>query len=307
MHNKIHLDTDIGGDIDDLCALAMLLKWEKLEITGITTTAEENGKRAGYAKYVLKIAGREKIPVAAGANVSSGYYRYKPGYPPENLYWPELINPTPGPVENAIELLKNSIEQEAIIVGIGPYTNLVLLDKKYPGLINKTKLFLMGGYIYPPRGGFPKWNNNIDYNIQLDVNSAKYIIENFNPTLIPLTVTVETALRRSYLSQLKKSGLVGELIARQAQVFAKNWNNENKYGKTCKGLPQDIINFQHDSLACAVALGWNGAKIELLPLELEIRDGWLYEKVSESGKQTPVVIKIDRERFNQFWLDTVIS
>ena len=24
---KIHLDTDLGGDIDDLCALAMLLKW----------------------------------------------------------------------------------------------------------------------------------------------------------------------------------------------------------------------------------------------------------------------------------------
>lgn len=23
----IHLDTDLGGDIDDLCALAMLLRW----------------------------------------------------------------------------------------------------------------------------------------------------------------------------------------------------------------------------------------------------------------------------------------
>jgi hypothetical protein len=23
----VHLDTDIGGDIDDLCALAMLLRW----------------------------------------------------------------------------------------------------------------------------------------------------------------------------------------------------------------------------------------------------------------------------------------
>ena len=32
---KIHLDTDIGGDIDDLCALAMLLKWPGLEITGV--------------------------------------------------------------------------------------------------------------------------------------------------------------------------------------------------------------------------------------------------------------------------------
>jgi hypothetical protein len=28
MH-KVHLDTDLGSDIDDLCALAMLLRWSK--------------------------------------------------------------------------------------------------------------------------------------------------------------------------------------------------------------------------------------------------------------------------------------
>lgn len=54
MH-KIHLDTDLGGDIDDLCALAMLLRWENVELTGITTVAESGGKRAGYTRYVLDI------------------------------------------------------------------------------------------------------------------------------------------------------------------------------------------------------------------------------------------------------------
>ena len=43
---KIHLDTDIGGDMDDLCALAMLLKWPDLEITGVTTVSEEQGRQA---------------------------------------------------------------------------------------------------------------------------------------------------------------------------------------------------------------------------------------------------------------------
>ena len=37
---KVHLDTDLGGDIDDLCALVMLPCWEDVEITGITTVAE---------------------------------------------------------------------------------------------------------------------------------------------------------------------------------------------------------------------------------------------------------------------------
>ena len=55
---EIHLDTDIGGDVDDICALALLLKSPHVEITGITTTAEENGRRAGYVRHILNLAGR---------------------------------------------------------------------------------------------------------------------------------------------------------------------------------------------------------------------------------------------------------
>lgn len=35
---RVHLDTDLGGDPDDACALAMLLGWPNVEIVGITTT-----------------------------------------------------------------------------------------------------------------------------------------------------------------------------------------------------------------------------------------------------------------------------
>ena len=78
---KLHLDTDIGGDMDDLCALLMLLKWPDLEITGVTTVSDAQGRRAGYAQYVLNLMGRGHIPRAAGADVSGGYYRYELGYP----------------------------------------------------------------------------------------------------------------------------------------------------------------------------------------------------------------------------------
>ena len=63
---KIHLDTDIGGDMDDLCALAMLLKWPDLEITGVTSVSDEQGRRAGYVQYVLSLVGRTDVPCAAG-------------------------------------------------------------------------------------------------------------------------------------------------------------------------------------------------------------------------------------------------
>jgi len=120
----------------------------------------------------------------------------------------------------------------------------------------------------------------MDWNIQVDVRSAKYVIEQSNPTLIPLSVTVETALRRVYLKDLRDSGTLGQLIARQAEAFAIDGQNETKFGDSCDGLPPDIINFQHDPLACAVALGWNdGVDIAELPLLLEEKEGWLYEHI----------------------------
>jgi len=100
MH-KIHLDTDLGGDIDDLCALAMLLRWENIRLTGITTVAEANGRRSGYVRHVLDLEGRKDIPVSAGADVSQGYYRYAElGYPDEERYWSKRVALSPNPIED---------------------------------------------------------------------------------------------------------------------------------------------------------------------------------------------------------------
>jgi inosine-uridine nucleoside N-ribohydrolase len=309
MMHKIHLDTDLGGDIDDLCALAMLLHWPDVEITGITTVAEANGRRAGYVREVLALENRTNLPIAAGADVSQGFYRYPElGYPDEERYWSKPIPRLPNPMDDALQLLKQSIEQDTTIIAIGPFTNLYLLDQQYPGILMKARLFLMGGFVYPTRAGFPNWGNDMDWNIQVDVSSAKYVIEHSNPTLIPLTVTVETALRRAYLSDLAKAGVLGALIARQAEAFAIDEQNEKRLGETCEGLPNDMINFLHDPLACAIALGWNaGVEISEIPLVLEEKDGWLYERIDSSGKPIRVVTKIDGTRFNVFWLNTIIN
>lgn len=309
MH-KIHLDTDLGGDIDDLCALAMLLRWsEDVHLTGITTVAEANGKRAGYVRYVLGLEGKNDIPVAAGADVSQGFYRYSElDYPSEERYWPEPINPSPNTLDDAIYLLKQSIEQGATIIGIGPFTNLYLLDLQYPGILMQAKLFLMGGYIYPIRSGYPDWGNDSDWNNQVDVKSAKHVLQNSHPTLIPLSVSVETALRRAYLDDLQESGPLGQLIAKQAAEFAIDENMETRFGQACEGLPQDIINFQHDSLAGAIALGWDdGVEIEVLSLVVEEKDGWLTERIHPSGKPVNVVTKVNGSCFNEFWINKIAN
>jgi len=286
----------------------MVLNWPGVELLAVTTNSDDRGRRAGYARYALGLAGRDaSIPVAAGADVSLGCYRVRPGLPDESVYWPEPIPPVPTPLDQALALLERSIAQGAIIVAIGPYTNLALLEKRSPGILRSARLYLMGGYVFPPREGFPPWGNDMDWNVQVDVQSAQYVMQRSNPTLVPLSVTVETSLRRAYLATLRQSGPLAQLIARQAEAFARDENIEARYGQTCRGLPDDTINFQHDPLACAIALGWkDGVEISEIPLTLEIKDGWLCERVDDSGKPTRVVTRVNGGKFNEFWLSTVV-
>jgi inosine-uridine nucleoside N-ribohydrolase len=298
---KLHLDTDIGSDMDDLCALAMLLRWPDVELTGITTSAEEGGRRAGYADYILRLAGRTDIPLTAGADAAKYGYRSMPGYPPDELYWPEPIARRPEPLVEALALLKRSIEAGALVVGTGPYTNLRLLDEAYPGILRQANVVLMGGYVKPPRPAFPLRENESDYNVQLDVASARYVFAHARPLLVPLTVTVETALRRVDLPRLWQAGGVARVVARQAEAYT----DRAHLGPQHAGLPDDFINFLHDPLACAVALGWDGVTIEELPLAVELHDSWLVERVDPAGVPFRIVTRVDAQRFNRLWVDVV--
>ena len=119
---RIHLDTDLGSDTDDLCALAMLLGWPDVDLIGITTSADVQGLRVGFIEYVLRLADRSDIPVAAGADGSLAGFRTPVGFPNVNRYWPEPIAPRPTPPGEALDLLVRSIEAGAMVVAIGPFT-----------------------------------------------------------------------------------------------------------------------------------------------------------------------------------------
>jgi purine nucleosidase len=285
----------------------MVLNWPEIELVAVTTVSDDRGRRAGYTRYALELAGRRDIPVCAGADISQGYYHpLQPGFPDENAYWPEVIEPEPGPAVDAIALLDRSVEQGATIVAIGPFTNLALLERRSPGLLRRAHLVLMGGYVFAPKEGFPQWGRDMDYNVQVDTESAEYVLRHSNPMLVPLSVTVETALRRAYLPTLREAGPMGQLLARQAEAFARNEDMEARFGRTCDALPHDIINFLHDPLACAIALGWNkGVEIREIPVKSEIINGSLYQTVDISGKPTRVVTRVNGTEFSDFWLSTV--
>jgi purine nucleosidase len=310
MMTDIHIDTDIGGDIDDLCAIAMVLHWPDANLCGVTTVAEHGGKRAGYARYALSLAGRGDIPVAAGADASLGCFNPWPALPEESRYWPEAIPPAPGAVDDALALLEKSIDRGAVIVAIGPYTNLAMVERRTPGILRKARIVLMGGHPFPARDGFPNRGSETDYNVQADARSAYVVLEKSSPTLVPLSITVETALRRSEIASLRSAGPLAQLIAKQAESYAADQNYERRYGGgNFAGLPDDIINFQHDPLACAIALGWReGVKIHELPLVSTLETGLVQQKiVDDVGRPTRVVTRVDGSRFSDVWLERVTS
>ncbi len=214
--------------------------------------------------------------------------------------------PSPNPAGEALALLKQSIDRGATIVGIGPYTNLRLLEDAHPGSLAAADVVLMGGYLVPPGDGYPAFRNADDFNIQVDVASASRVLRACSPLIVPLTMTIETALCESHLARLWEGDALARLVARQAAVFAVDERMAERFGSTCANVPDDIINFQHDALACAIALGWrDGVTIEDVAIHVEVNDGVLQAAVDGTGTPVRMVTKIDGSRFSEFWLDQV--
>jgi inosine-uridine nucleoside N-ribohydrolase len=303
---KVHLDTDIGGDIDDLCALAMLLGWTGVDLVGITTVAEDRGRRAGYATRALALAGRLDIPVAAGVDVSTGCFRFAPSYPSERDYWGEPVPPWPGPANSALELLATNIAAGATVIAIGPYTNLAAIEAREPGILAATQLVLMGTSVVPPRQGFPAWGPESDYNVQLDVEAAELVLARSDPLLVPVGPCLETVVCRTDVPALSAGGPLAQLVARQVSAFDEQWGNAGRLGVPSSGLPDDMVNFLYDPLACAVAVGWQGAAVSSLGLQWVVgADGLLRGQDDPAGKVFRVVTAVDGPEFRRVWLNAV--
>ena len=298
---RIHLDTDLGSDTDDLCALAMLLGWEGSDLVGVTTSTDPGGIRAGFTEYALSVARREDVPVCAGAEGSLAGL-FAPLAFPE--YWPEPIEPRPGPPGGALELLETNLEQGATIVAVGPLTNLALFEAARPGLLREASLIVMGGHVTTSRPGLPSWGVHDDFNVQQDRIAAAVVFERCSPIVVPLAVCLEVCLRARHLERLRRAGPLGGLLADQGERHAHD-HNMSELGKSYPSLPDDLLNFHYDPLACAVALGWNGVTIKDVPTQLELRDQRLWMTERANAPALRVVTDVEVARFEEAWLGAV--
>jgi inosine-uridine nucleoside N-ribohydrolase len=300
---RVHLDTDLASDTDDLCALAMLLGWPDVELVGVTTVSDPGGQRAGYTAYALAIAGRPHVPVVAGA-VSSLAEPMVPFWIPAN-YWPEPVDPRPSPPREALELLEANVESGAIVVAIGPYTNLAMLEAARPGLLASAALTVMGGHVTTPGDGLPPWGVHEDFNVQQDRFAAHVVLSRCSPLMVPLAATLEVTLRQADLPRLRSGGPLARLLADQAEQHDRDLDRRS-IGRGYPALPDDLLNFQYDPLACAVAVGWGGVTVEEITTGVELRDGRLWMTPRDDGVPLRVVTSADGERFREDWMQAVL-
>ena len=213
---KILIDTDIGGDVDDALALALALNSpEQLEIAGITNVYLANAWRAGVTKRVLKVYGREEIPVCTGAEK------------PLIGWWDENRIPNSSPdygefrgekLPHASEFIIRMAEQEEdlTLVAIGPMTNIGLALAKAPHIASILRIVMMGGQVTKAH---PEWN------IVCDPEAARIVFESGVPIhMIGLDVTNRCQFTREEVDEVKAAGNAHtELLGEMMEIFIQNF------------------------------------------------------------------------------------
>ncbi len=181
---KVILDTDIGGDVDDAYALTLLLSLRKTKVLGVTTVSGASDQRAQLAAKLLMKLGRVEIPVYAGARSDqpmNQQYEWARGFRSPNLK-----------KDPAIKFLNKKIEHapgEITLIAIGPLTNLGDLLTRYRDTARKIKrIVVMGGAINVGYNDQPPAVP--EHNIQSDVTAAGAVFQSGIPlTMVGLDAT----------------------------------------------------------------------------------------------------------------------
>ncbi|MFT7722492.1 MAG: nucleoside hydrolase [Roseateles sp.] len=192
------VDLDIGDDIDDGFALALVLASPALEVRGITTAWGDTALRARMVRRLLQESGREGIPVHAGLRTASqiafSQARWAAG--------PRLPGaaeaPPPGPAQpDAVEFLLRQARRQpgqVTLLALGPLTNVAAALRRDPqGFRQFKQVVLMGGSV---RAGYSKSDYrparppDREYNIVADTPAAQALFASGVPlVMMPLDAT----------------------------------------------------------------------------------------------------------------------
>lgn len=212
MNEKYIIDTDIGDDVDDAFAVMLAAK-AKMSLVGVTTVFRNSHQRVQMAKYLLRLIGREDIPVYAGVDKP---FLQKMEYllPPEMLeeemkngyytlpqFMPEMAGesvPDMHAVDFIIETAK-TYGKDFVLIAIGPFTNVAMAIRKAPEIMLGIKEIRIIGGNYSVKN--PEWN------IACDPEAAKIVFTSGIPVkAIGIDTTMRCPLSDEQLDALDSLG-----------------------------------------------------------------------------------------------------
>ena len=286
------LDTDIGDDIDDAFALALLLENPKIELKAVTTVYKNTKLRAHQAKQLLSTFNKD-IDVYYGE-----------GLPLTNIIVPfrtehvyetgDLINNLPcqyddsmnGEVHcNAVDkiiALAKEYKDELILVAVGPLTNIAKAIQKEPLVAKWVKaLYTMGGWF---TNYVPEWN------ILCDPIAADVVYKSgMNIYACGLDVTLQCVLDDKLLIYLEEDK------REEIKLLNKYFNRWNDYFHFEKSV-------MHDPLAATCVTDdvcIFEKKYVKVNLEENLKGALLVSDTPQEGYSSiNVATKVDKDRFN---------
>lgn len=279
------LDTDIGTDIDDAFALALIMSSPELELLGVTTVSGDTAARARLAAKFLWEAGGEwrQVPVVAGVP--------GPAQPIEQTRWadgfvsPQILE------ESAVDFLRGQFYRfpgGITLIAIGELTNVAALLKADPVMAKKiNRIVLMGGAI--ARGYEPGSKPDREWNIKSNPTAARAVFESGIPILMaPLDVTAMLQLDAAMRSRIFNQDTP---VTNSLAALYHLWNRETPT--------------LFDPMAVALAINPSLCQTKKLAIEMD-RQGFTRVEGDQPANAT-VGMETDPARFFEFYLSRVAA
>lgn len=283
------LDTDIGDDIDDTWALAMLLGMPELDVRLIVTDYGNTPERTRLVAKILQEVGRTDIPIGTGIRTGA-----EPLLQKRWLGDFDLATYRGKIHADGVAALIDAIHAQpgVTIIAIGPVPNIKEALRRDPQIANKARIVCTGGRIYKgfENGGMPA----ADWNVRADVESWQAMVAApWKITTSPLDASAELVLRGKSFAAVAQSH---HPLARIVHENYKLWDHRDRY-------PNDASSILYDTAAIYLAHAEEFARIETRKL---IVDNLGHTLVSEDGREMRCQLGWkDRESFDDFLVNTL--